>query len=205
MNAPTVIVVDNRDSFTFNLVYDLEQAGCSVTVYRNDTPLTVLLERALAARAVFVLSPGPGAPRGAGVCMELVCAAAGRLGVLGICLGHQVIIEAFGGTVGPAHEIVHGRATVIECARHPLFAGLPPRIAVGRYHSLAAHVVPRVLSTVAVAADATPMAVVHRSARIAGLQFHPESILTPHGRVLLANALAWAGADATEGGDAAIA
>lgn len=186
-----VLLIDNHDSFTFNLAYDLEVLGCTVAVYRNDTPSDFLLARAADTDAAFVLSPGPGGPGEAGVCGELVRAARGRFGVLGICLGHQVIVDALGGSVGASPAIVHGRATIIDCADHALFGGLPRQLSVGRYHSLAAQRLPDELEAVAATADGTVMAVAHRTARIAGFQFHPESILTTDGRPLLAAALAW--------------
>lgn len=188
---PHVIVIDNRDSFTFNLVYDLEALGAKTTVYRNDTPLPLLVKHATQFSASFVLSPGPGSPRDAGVCIELVRMAAGRFGVLGICLGHQAIVEAFGGCVAQAPDIVHGHASSIVCRTHALFAGLPERLHAARYHSLAAAALPDDLDALATTDDGIVMAVAHRHARIAGFQFHPESILTTSGRVLLANALAW--------------
>lgn len=188
-----VVMVDNRDSFTFNLVYDLRMLGCDVETWRNDTPVPHLLDRATARRAPIVISPGPGAPREAGNCIELVRAAAGRFALLGICLGHQAIVEAFGGTVGPATDIVHGRATPIRLSMHGLFEGLPGRVALGRYHSLAATSVPDCLETIAQAEDGATMAVVHRKHRIVGYQFHPESILSAGGRRLLAATLRWMG------------
>lgn len=203
MNASYVIVIDNYDSFTFNLVYDLEALGYSVEAYRNDTPLAFLLGRARETNASFVLSPGPGTPDAAGVCIELVHAAAGRFGVFGVCLGHQAVVRAFGGTVGAACEIIHGRSSYVRCVPHPLFAGLPEELEVARYHSLATHTLPEDLEPVASLADGTVMAVTHRVARVAGVQFHPESILTPDGRTLLANALAWMQAE--EVADAALA
>lgn len=203
MNAPCVIVIDNYDSFTFNLVYDLEALGYAVEVYRNDTPLAFLLGRARETNASFVLSPGPGTPDAAGVCIELVRAAVGRFGVLGVCLGHQAVVRAFGGTVGAAREILHGRTSSVHCLPHPLFEGLPAELEVARYHSLATHALPEELEPVASLADDTVMAVAHRDARIVGMQFHPESILTPDGHTLLVNALAWMQAE--EVADAALA
>lgn len=190
MSAGRVIMVDNHDSFTFNLVYDLEALGCAVEVYRNDLPADFLLARARDTGAAFVLSPGPGGPAGAGVCATLV-REGGDAGVLGICLGHQVIVDALGGRVGPSPTIVHGRASTIRRADHALFAGLPSEFPVGRYHSLAAVSLPPELEPVAYSGDGIVMAVAHRHARIAGFQFHPESILTGHGRQLLAAALDW--------------
>ena len=188
---PHVIVIDNRDSFTYNLVYDLEALGATVEVYRNDATLPFLIERAAVLDASFVFSPGPGAPRDAGVCIELIRAATGRFGVLGICLGHQAIVEALGGCVARAKNIVHGRASTITCTTHTLFDGMPRRVRVARYHSLAADAIPEELDTLAATDDGIVMAVAHRRARIAGFQFHPESILTANGQTLLANALAW--------------
>lgn len=190
-----IILIDNRDSFTFNLAYDLESLGASVQVFRNDVAVEFLLERAAQANAVFVLSPGPGAPCDAGACVDLVRRAAGRFGVLGICLGHQVIVEAFGGRVAGADEILHGRASEIRLDPHPLFTGLPRPFHAARYHSLAARELPPELVSIASLANGTAktmtMAVAHRAHRIAGLQFHPESILTSHGPRLLANAMSW--------------
>lgn len=186
-----ILVIDNHDSFTYNLVYDLRALGCAVETWRNDVPLGPLIERAAALSASLVLSPGPGAPADAGLSIEAVRAAAGRFGVLGICLGHQVIVQAFGGRVDRAPEPVHGRATPVELAPHPLFHGLPGRATFARYHSLAAVAVPDSLEPIAHAADGTVMAVAHRRHRIAGLQFHPESIMSGAGRTVLRNALAW--------------
>lgn len=200
MNGRPILLIDNFDSFTFNLAYDLEALGCEVEVFRNDVPLGFLLKRADARGATFVLSPGPGVPAEAGVCRELV-RAAGRFGVLGICLGHQVIVEAFGGTVAGAAEVVHGRASTVHCRPHPVFAGFGERLTVARYHSLAAQRVPDALEVLALTDDDTVMAVAHHSERVLGLQFHPESILTTHGRSLLANALGWV-ASIEEGADA---
>lgn len=191
MNGRPILLVDNFDSFTFNLAYDLEALGCDVEVFRNDVPLAFLIKRAGSQGAAFVLSPGPGVPAAAGVCPELVRSAAGQFGVLGICLGHQVIVEAFGGMVAGAVEVVHGRASAVHCRPHPAFAGVGQRLMVARYHSLAAQRVPNALEVLASTDDGTVMAVAHRNARVLGLQFHPESILTTHGRSLLANALDW--------------
>lgn len=186
-------MIDNFDSFTFNLVYDLEALGCDVTVFRNDAPLTRVLE-ASRPGAVFVLSPGPGGPADAGICVDLVRAATGRYGLLGICLGHQVIVHAFGGEVDCADAPMHGRASEILCSPHPLFDGLEAPLVAGRYHSLTAVHVPKELETIATTAQGTVMAVAHWHHRIAGFQFHPESILTASGRSLLRAAIDWLGA-----------
>lgn len=189
--AQRILLIDNFDSFTYNLVYDLESLGCAVEVYRNDTPLPVLLDMAERQAAHFVLSPGPGTPADAGVCRALVRAAEHRFAVLGICLGLQVIVEAFDGKVRAAPRILHGRASRIHLHPHPLFEQLPPTIHAGRYHSLAASLIDTPLRVIAEDDDGTAMAVVHDDARIAGFQFHPESILTPDGRELLGNCLRW--------------
>lgn len=189
-----IVVVDNHDSFTFNLVYDLRALGCSVETWRNDTPAAVLLERVTSLAAAVVLSPGPGTPADAGVCAELVSTApVAGFGVLGICLGHQVIVEVFGGKVARASRPVHGQATSTTLVPHAVFAGLPKLATFARYHSLAAVAVPDSLQVIAEAADGTVMAVAHREHRIAGLQFHPESILSGGGNAVLRNALDWMG------------
>lgn len=199
-----IILIDNHDSFTFNLVYDLESLGARVHVYRNTVDAGFLLQRAATLRAGFVISPGPGTPRDAGVSIELVRRAAGRFGVLGVCLGHQAIVEAFGGSVGRSPEAVHGRASRVRFEPHPLFAGLPQAPAAARYHSLVAERIPAELDVIARTGELV-MAIAHRAHRIAGLQFHPESILTAGGRCLLENALAWIHDDEKEHDHAALA
>lgn len=185
-----IVLVDNRDSFSFNLVEEFQRLGAVVEVWRNDRSAGFLLGRA-GADGVLVLSPGPGAPEQAGCCVELVRAASSvHRPVLGICLGHQAITVAGGGEVGSALAPVHGRATRVDAAAHPLFEGIGPAFRAGRYHSLVALRVPDTLEVVARSEDGAVMAVVGRAAPLIGLQFHPESILTPCGPRLLANALA---------------
>jgi anthranilate synthase/aminodeoxychorismate synthase-like glutamine amidotransferase len=144
---------------------------------------------------MIVLSPGPGTPAEAGCCIELIRLAEGRVPVLGVCLGHQAMIEAFGGLVGPAGEVVHGKTSRVTHHGDALFAGVPSPFVVGRYHSLAAQRMPEVLETTAALerADAPlVMAVRHRTAAMVGVQFHPESILTPDGGRIIDNAIQWA-------------
>ena len=192
-----VLLIDNYDSFTFNLVQALEVAGAAVEVVRNDA-LTV--EQAFECGAThLMISPGPGRPEDAGITLPLLTAALGRLPVLGVCLGHQALVCALGGTVGAAKRLMHGKASRITHGATGLFEGLPQPMTVGRYHSLAAHALPDALEATAWAEDGEIMALRHRTARAWGVQFHPESILTPDGDALLGRflALGRAGAQAT--------
>lgn len=188
-----ILFIDNFDSFTFNLVEGLRTLGSAVTVWRNTVPAGEALERALApgGPSMIALSPGPSAPAQAGCCVELVRKAAGTLPLFGVCLGHQAIVEALGGEVGFAGEVVHGKASWVEHDGSGVLAGLPSPFMAGRYHSLAALRVPPDLRVTARAGDVV-MAVEHRRHPVAGVQFHPESILTPLGGRLLANAVRWA-------------
>lgn len=190
-----VVFVDNFDSFTFNLVDEFARRGCAVEVWRNSVSAAHLLGRATggAGRAMIVLSPGPGRPADAGCCLELVRLAAGRVPVFGVCLGLQVIVEAFGGEVGPAGELVHGRASRVHHHGGPLFAGIPSPFVAGRYHSLGARRIGPPLVPLA-ETDTLLMAAAHAALPVAGVQFHPESILTPEGTALIGNVLAWAAA-----------
>jgi anthranilate synthase component 2 len=184
-----VLVIDNFDSFTYNLVEDFACLGCQVHVQRNDRPVGFLLGLLSDLRQpLIVLSPGPGAPSEAGVCIELIKAAAGRYGLLGICLGHQAMGIAFGGMVERAPHPAHAQRSTVTCSPHPIFDGLPTPFAAGRYHSLAIKKVPRELRVIATADDVV-MAVAHTQYAMVGLQFHPESVLTTSGRGLLENAV----------------
>jgi len=189
-----VVFIDNFDSFTFNLVDEFARRGCSVEVWRNSVGVRHVFERAEAASAppLIVLSPGPGAPGDAGCCIELIRHAAGRVPVFGVCLGHQALIEAFGGIVESAGTILHGRSSPVQHDGDPLFAGIPSPFTVGRYHSLASHTLPCELVALA-RTDSIVMAVRHRVYPLLGIQFHPESILTPRGGRLIENVMAWAG------------
>ena len=188
-----VLFVDNFDSFTFNLVDELAKRGARVEVWRNDTSAARLLElaEALPLPRLILISPGPGTPAESGSCLELVRLAAGRVPMFGVCLGHQAIVQGFGGEIGPAPRIVHGKASAVTHDGVGIFAGLPSPLTVGRYHSLAATRVPDDLATTA-RLDEIVMAVMHKTLPVAGVQFHPESILTPDGGRLLENVLTWA-------------
>jgi anthranilate synthase component 2 len=189
--AGRVLVVDNYDSFTYNLVQYLGELGADVAVIRNDTARAVDV---IAARpAAIVLSPGPGRPDDAGICVELVGAAAdARVPLLGVCLGHQAIAVAFGGRVVNAGVLMHGKCSDILHDAAGVFAGLPSPLRATRYHSLVAEraTLPPALQVTAWTADGTVMGVRHREHAVEGVQFHPESIGTPHGRAMLANLLA---------------
>jgi anthranilate synthase/aminodeoxychorismate synthase-like glutamine amidotransferase len=182
-----ILLIDNYDSFTYNLAHLFGELGAEVVVRRNDE-ITVAEADAMAP-SHLVISPGPGRPEDAGVSEEMVRAFAGRVPVLGVCLGHQAIVSVFGGEVGPARELVHGKATTVTHDGRGLFAGMPEDFLAGRYHSLAATSLPDVLTISATSADGEVMAVRHRELRVDGVQFHPESVLTPVGRELAQNFL----------------
>ena len=187
-----VLLIDNRDSFTFSLAEACRVAGAEVEVVRNTIAAEAALDRALRCGASLMLSPGPGGPRDAGCCMELVALAAGRVPLIGICLGHQAIVEVAGGAVVRAHEPCHGKSSAILHDGQGPFAGLPSPMRVGRYHSLCTPLgqVPARLRVHA-SLDGMAMAISDEEAGQVGLQFHPESILTPLGARLLAAVLGW--------------
>lgn len=193
-----LVFVDNFDSFTWNLVDEFARRGALVEVWRNTVPAREVLARARQdSSSLIVLSPGPGTPAEAGCCIELARLAAEALVPLfGVCLGHQAMVEAFGGTVGPAGEVVHGKTSRIRHEGGPLFEGIPSPFPVGRYHSLAATRLPDCLTPIA-GTERVVMAVAHRTALQFGVQFHPESILTPDGGRIIDNVIKWA-ADARE-------
>jgi anthranilate synthase/aminodeoxychorismate synthase-like glutamine amidotransferase len=183
----TILLIDNYDSFTYNLAHLFGELGAEVIVHRNDA--ITADEAARLAPSHLVISPGPGRPEDAGVSTEIVQRLAGKVPVLGVCLGHQVIVAVFGGEVGPAKALVHGKATTVHHDGRGLYAGLEQDFPAGRYHSLAATSVPEVLEVSATAPDGEVMAVRHRELRIDGVQFHPESVLTPAGPELARNFL----------------
>jgi anthranilate synthase component 2 len=187
-----ILLLDNFDSFTYNLVDQLRTFGHNVVIYRNNVPadrLIACLQQM--ENPVLMLSPGPGAPSEAGCMPELLQALRGRLPIIGICLGHQAIVEAYGGHVGQAGEILHGKASAIDHDGQGMFAGLSHPLPVARYHSLVGSNIPDGL-TVNATYNGMVMAVRDDANRVCGFQFHPESILTSQGARLLEQTLAWA-------------
>jgi anthranilate synthase/aminodeoxychorismate synthase-like glutamine amidotransferase len=184
-----ILVIDNYDSFTFNLVHLLGDLGVHCDVRRNDA---VTGEEAIAMRPdAIVLSPGPCTPNEAGICLELIVLAAGKIPVLGVCLGHQAIGQAFGAIVKRADLPLHGKVSAIHHDNKHLFAGLPNPLDATRYHSLIIEreTLPDVLEVNAFTSDGVVMAIRHRFFPVFGLQFHPESIATQYGRNMFANFL----------------
>ena len=193
MDAPRLLLVDNYDSFTYNLVQAFLVLGAEVLVHRNDA---ITVEQALALEPTHLcISPGPGTPRDAGVSMQMIRAFAGRIPVFGVCLGHQSIVEALGGDVVRAGRLMHGKVSMVEHDGRGILAGLSQPFQAGRYHSLIAkpETLPAVLEVAARTAEGEIMAVRHRELNIDGVQFHPESVLTPEGPRLMGNFLALEG------------
>jgi anthranilate synthase/aminodeoxychorismate synthase-like glutamine amidotransferase len=182
-----ILLVDNYDSFTYNLAHLFQELGAEVIVIRNDKIDADAAEKL--APSHLVISPGPGRPADAGASLEIVRRLGPLIPTLGVCLGHQAIVEAFGGEVGQAQRLVHGKASQITHDRRGLFTGLPEPLEGGRYHSLAAACVPEELEVCATTEDGEVMAVRHRELPIDGIQFHPESVLTPDGPELARNFL----------------
>ena len=183
-----ILLIDNYDSFSYNLYQLIGSLEPDIRVIRNDA-MTVE-EIAALNPAGIILSPGPGRPEDAGVCIKVVRQLGGRFPILGVCLGHQAICEVFGATVTFARELMHGKQSIAELdTATPLFAGLPPQVPVARYHSLAADpdTIPACLQVTARVANGEVMAVQHTTHPIFGVQFHPESIMTPDGPVMLKN------------------
>jgi anthranilate synthase component 2 len=187
-NAGMILLIDNYDSFTFNLVHFFGDVGARCEVRRNDA-LSVDEAMAMQPEAI-VLSPGPCTPNEAGICLDLIEAAAGRIPILGVCLGHQAIGQAFGGAVVRAPVPMHGKLSAIRHDGTDVFAGIPSPFAATRYHSLVVDKMPAVLIETARTDDGLVMGLRHRSLPIFGVQFHPESIASEHGHRLLGNFLA---------------
>ena len=188
-----ILVIDNYDSFTYNLVQYLGELGAEIEVVRNDDEtVEVLLSR---AGDGLVISPGPGHPSEAGISRDVIREFAGKAPVLGVCLGHQCIYEVFGGTVAAAGEIKHGKQSTIEHDGKGVFAGLPPGFRGARYHSLAGtpDTQPDSLEITARSESGVIMGIRHKELTVEGVQFHPESIATEHGKDLLRNFLAMEG------------
>jgi anthranilate synthase/aminodeoxychorismate synthase-like glutamine amidotransferase len=184
-----VLVIDNYDSFTYNLVQYLGELGEQVLVRRNDE--ITLPEIATLDSVAVVLSPGPGTPAEAGICKDLLLELGPTIPILGVCLGHQCLGEAFGGTVRRASQVMHGKVSRITHAEQSVFRGIPSPFAATRYHSLVVdrENLPAELEVTAWTDDGTVMGLRHRQHPLAGVQFHPEAILTEHGHQLLGNFL----------------
>jgi anthranilate synthase component II len=184
-----LLMIDNYDSFTYNLVQYFGELGADVEVFRNDE----IDVAGIGSRQpdVLVVSPGPCSPAEAGISVEAIRHFAGKLPILGVCLGHQAIGAAFGGNVVRAQQLMHGKTSEITTTREGVFAGLPEKFTVNRYHSLAIEKssCPAVLKTTAWTDDGEIMGVRHTELAIQGVQFHPESILTEHGHAMLKNFL----------------
>jgi anthranilate synthase/aminodeoxychorismate synthase-like glutamine amidotransferase len=192
MNSPAnvrLLLIDNYDSFTYNLVQAFLVLGAEVEVRRNDE---ITVEQAKALNPTHLcISPGPGTPYDAGVSMDMIRAFAGQVPVFGVCLGHQSIVEVFGGKVVRAPRLMHGKTSTVSHDGKGLFAGLPPDTEVGRYHSLIAQEssLPAELEVTARTPEDEIMGVRHRTLKVEGVQFHPESVLTPDGPRLIGNFL----------------
>ena len=188
-----LVMIDNYDSFTFNLVQYFGELGAEVTVYRNDEISVPELQAQVKSGAVdrLVVSPGPCAPAQAGISVEAIKALAGQLPILGVCLGHQSIGAAFGGRIARAQALMHGKTSVITTTEQGVFAHLPERFTVNRYHSLVIERAscPAELEITAWTDDGDIMGVRHKRLAVQGVQFHPESILSEHGHALLRNFL----------------
>ncbi|MDN7123495.1 aminodeoxychorismate/anthranilate synthase component II [Pseudidiomarina terrestris] len=194
MTPARIILIDNIDSFSYNLVDELRQLGYPLLVYRNTVALSTLKETLenYAGPQVICLSPGPGHPQRAGNLMQVIDYAKGRYPMLGICLGFQALLEANGAKVRRCGETVHGKSSAISCAEHPVFADLPRQLPVARYHSLAGYELPadiEVLADYQSDRERIPMAAYFNQHRAIGFQFHPESILTGRGTQLLAQTI----------------
>jgi anthranilate synthase/aminodeoxychorismate synthase-like glutamine amidotransferase len=186
---PKLLLIDNYDSFTYNLVQAFLVLGADVRVFRNDA--IDIAEAQVLAPTHLCISPGPGTPYDAGVSMDMIRAFAGRIPVFGVCLGHQSIVEVFGGKVVRAGRLMHGKTSPINHDGRTLFAGLPNPCEIGRYHSLIAQpeTLPPILEVTARTPEGEIMGVRHKDLVVEGVQFHPESVLTPDGPALMANFL----------------
>jgi anthranilate synthase component 2 len=191
--AMKLLMIDNYDSFTYNIVQYLGELGADVTVARNDEITIAQIDAMLAAGQLdrLVVSPGPCSPAEAGISVAAIAHFAGKLPILGVCLGHQAIGAAFGGKIIRAQQLMHGKTSVITTTQEGVFAGLPKQFTVNRYHSLSIERIscPAELKVTAWTDDGEIMGVKHTGLDIEGVQFHPESILTEHGHAMLANFL----------------
>jgi anthranilate synthase/aminodeoxychorismate synthase-like glutamine amidotransferase len=188
MSKREILLIDNLDSFSFNLVESFQRLGCTGRTLRHSVAASDALAIAQERKAVIVLSPGPGKPEDAGCCTELIALAKGKVPLLGICLGHQAIVKEAGGTICRAPEPVHGKTSLLEHDGHGAFQGLPNPVRIGRYHSLCTRDLPNRF-IVHAHIDGMAMGISDPDAMQTGIQFHPESILTTHGDRMLANIL----------------
>jgi anthranilate synthase component 2 len=192
-----IFMLDNLDSFTYNLVDEFQCLGFEPTIYRNTLSADFIFEQMqnCSDRVLLILSPGPGEPSKAGCLMELIAKCAGKYPILGICLGHQALIEHYGGDIVRAPEIVHGKASNVTHRQNGVFEGINHPLPVARYHSLVASNVPKTLDIIAeyITSEqiSLPMAIEHKSDSALGFQFHPESILTTYGGTLLAQTISY--------------
>jgi anthranilate synthase/aminodeoxychorismate synthase-like glutamine amidotransferase len=193
-----VLMVDNHDSFTFNIVEALQRLGATVRTVRNEIDARAALQQAVDTNALILISPGPGTPEDAGCCLELIGLAKGKVPLFGVCLGQQAMVLEAGGEVVRAPHVVHGKASLLEHDGVGPFVGVPNPLRVGRYHSLCTPNPPPRFHVHA-AIDGMAMAISDPDAMQVGLQFHPESVLTPAGQKILANVLALQGAPAAAG------
>jgi len=189
LGSSMVLVIDNYDSFTYNLVQYLGELGANVEVFRNDQTTVEEIKQMSPER--IVISPGPKTPTEAGICVEVIQKLSGKIPILGVCLGHQAIGQAFGGKVIRAPEIMHGKTSSISHDNKTIFAGLPNPFPATRYHSLIVEraSLPVCLKITATSPDGLIMGLRHEKAKTEGVQFHPESILTDAGKQMLANFL----------------
>lgn len=195
MNPKNIFILDNFDSFTYNLVDEFRSAGHNVQIYRNSVPAeTVFQKMKETENPILVISPGPGTPDEAGCLLRLIGLCCKKFPIIGICLGHQALCRFYGGVVGPAPEIMHGKSSLITHTGTGPFEGLPNPLPFARYHSLAATVVPASLEVIA-QYNGVAMAVMNRADRVVGFQFHPESVMSPRGSELLRKTLEFVSVD----------
>ena len=201
-DAMKLLMIDNYDSFTFNIVQYLGELGAEVDVFRNDEITLDEIDARLGAGQLdrLVISPGPCSPAEAGISVSAIQHFAGRLPILGVCLGHQAIGAAFGGKIIRAQQLMHGKTSIITTTQEGVFAGLPQQFTVNRYHSLSIEraTCPPCLKVTAWTGDGEIMGVKHTTLDIEGVQFHPESILTEHGHAMLKNFLNPRGTDRSD-------
>ena len=185
-----IVMIDNFDSFTYNLVDEFEKRNCKVIVYRNNIELKNFRELVSKLKPkLIVISPGPSAPKDAGISIDVIKEYSGEIPIFGVCLGHQCIIEAFGGVVDRAPEVYHGKSSKVTHDGQTIYKNIENPIQVGRYHSLAGIKIPEELSVTAKTGTGIVMGVRHKNHFVEGVQFHPESILTPSGGLIIANLL----------------